>query len=123
GSGGTSGSSSGPGGRSRRTRTMGPHEAGVEPGASEPTQPEMRLGAAYAATRVLAESASLAEATPQILRVICESLGWEHGALWRVDEPANVLRCVEIWGLPSLSFPQFDELSRHMTFTRGVGLP
>jgi len=59
-----------------------------------------RLHAQYAVTRVLAESTSLREATPKVLRAICETLGWEHGALWRVDAAAEVLRCVALWSPP-----------------------
>jgi DNA-binding NtrC family response regulator len=50
---------------------------------------ERRLAAQHAVTRVLAESATLSEATPRILQAICESLEWEMGALWKVDAQAN----------------------------------
>ena len=43
------------------------------------------MAAEYATARVLAESARLADATPRILEAICTALGWEYGALWRVD--------------------------------------
>jgi len=42
---------------------------------------------------VLAETRTLGEATPRLLEVICESLGWEHGANWSV-QPRSVF-CVE----------------------------
>jgi len=82
-----------------------------------------RLHAQYATTRALAESASLREAAPKVLRAICETLEWEHGALWRVDPAAGVLRCVEIWSGAPASFPEFEAVSRRTTFARGVGLP
>lgn len=82
-----------------------------------------RLHAQYAATRALAESASLLEAAPEILRAICESLGWEYGALWRVDAAARVLRCVETWQPASGRFPEFEATSRRTTFPPGIGLP
>src|SRR5206468_5460838 len=58
---------------------------------------QRQLAAEYATARVLAESARLAEATPRILEAICTTLGWEYGALWRVDQQAGVLRCVSVW--------------------------
>ncbi|MDQ3805486.1 MAG: PAS domain S-box protein, partial [Acidobacteriota bacterium] len=58
---------------------------------------ERRLAAQYEVTRVLAESRTLKEAVPQILRAVCEGLGWGMGALWRVEAGAGVLRCVESW--------------------------
>lgn len=84
---------------------------------------EQRLLTQYAATRALAESASLDEATPKILRAVCESLGWQLGALWIVDREANVLRCVETWHTPTMQVEEFDRLSSARTFTRGDGLP
>ena len=82
-----------------------------------------RLHAQYAVARALAESSSLAEAAPRILRAICEPLGWEHGGLWRVDADAGVLRCVETWQTPGLAFPGFEEASRRLAFAPGEGLP
>ncbi len=82
-----------------------------------------RLHAQYVTARALAESSSLLEATPKILQAICETLGWEHGALWRVDAPARVLRCVEIWHPASLRFPEFEAASRRTAFPPGIGLP
>jgi diguanylate cyclase (GGDEF)-like protein len=77
----------------------------------------------YAVARTLAEAASLEEATPPILRAICETLGWEVGMLWRVDAAAEVLRFVEIWRLPTGPLDRFESASRGRTFDRGVGLP
>jgi len=82
-----------------------------------------RLTAEHVAARVLVEAATFDEAAPKILEAICESLGWQHGALWTIDRDADVLRCVEIWTAPSVSFPAFDAASRQARFARGVGLP
>src|SRR5881227_920495 len=68
-------------------------------------------------------SATVAEATPKILRALGECLGWDVGALWRVDREAGVLRCVEIWHKPSKEVPEFESASRERTFLAGVGLP
>ena len=78
--------------------------------------------AEYATARVLAESARLAEATPRILEAICTSLGWEHGALWRVDPQTGVLRCVALWPADA-DVTAFGALTRSTTFAPGVGLP
>src|SRR5215470_5891229 len=84
---------------------------------------EARLAAQYAVTSVLAEAPSLAEATPKILRAICESLGWSVAAIWRVDTKEKVLRCVETWHLPSIAVGEFARVTRSRTFERGIGLP
>jgi PAS domain S-box-containing protein len=82
-----------------------------------------RLTAEHVAARALVEAATFAEAAPKILEAICDSLGWEHGALWTIDREADVLRCVEIWTASSISLPAFNAASRQATFARGIGLP
>src|SRR5215470_12961926 len=83
----------------------------------------VRLAAQYAVTRVLADATTLAAATPKILQAICECLGWSVGAIWRVDEKENMLRCVETWHMSSSRVEEFDQRTRSQTFVRGIGLP
>jgi PAS domain S-box-containing protein len=83
---------------------------------------ERRLQAQYAVTRALAESDRLREAAPKVLEAVCETLGWELGALWRVDRDANVLRCVEIWHVPELNLIEFEEINKQQSFAKGTGL-
>ncbi|HEX7780331.1 MAG TPA: PAS domain S-box protein, partial [Vicinamibacterales bacterium] len=82
-----------------------------------------RLTAEDVAARALLEATRIDEAAPKILEGICEAFGWEHGALWTVDRGADLLRCAEIWTAPTVSFPEFDDISRTGTFARGIGLP
>ena len=83
----------------------------------------VRLAAQYAVTRVLADAPTLAEATPKILKAICECLGWSVGVIWRVDEKENVLRCVETWHMSSSQVEEFDRQTRSRTFVQEIGLP
>ena len=84
---------------------------------------ERRLATGYAVTRVLAEAESLDAAAPLILMAICEGLSWDLGVLWRVDEAAGVLRCMNVWHPPSLSFPQFVQATRESAYPRSIGVP
>src|SRR5437867_632880 len=84
---------------------------------------QARLGAQHSILRVLTESATLAEATPRLLRTVCESVGWEFGAVWRVGRRADLLICVETWERVPGSTREFERLTRGSTFERGVGLP
>jgi PAS domain S-box-containing protein len=52
-----------------------------------------------------------------------ECLGWDVGALWRVDREAAALRCVELWHKASIEVPEFERVSREFTFVPGLGLP
>ena len=89
---------------------------------TEQKRNERRQAAQYAVTRVLAESATLAEATPQLLQVICENLRWNMGEFWRVSDSTNLLRCVETWHVPGLDATSFIEASRQTELAPGVGL-
>jgi diguanylate cyclase (GGDEF)-like protein/PAS domain S-box-containing protein len=73
-------------------------------------------------TRPLANAATWSEAAPQVLRGICESLGWAAGEFWRVDNHANVLRWESGWYRPSRDFSAFQAAGKDLTFARGVGL-
>ncbi len=84
---------------------------------------EVRLAAQHAVTRVLAEAESLADATPRILEAVCKSLDWSVGAIWRADQKAQLLCCVETWRMPTAQVSEFDARTRAQTFSKGVGLP
>jgi PAS domain S-box-containing protein len=84
---------------------------------------EHRRMAQHAVTQILAEAATLEEATPRILRAVCECLVWDVGALWRTDREDGVLRCVQVWHHESIAVPEFEADSRERTFTPGIGLP
>jgi PAS domain S-box-containing protein len=90
---------------------------------TERKRAERRLVAQYAVTRVLAESATLREATRQILQVVCEAIGWEVGVLWRVEHKEGVLRCVDQWQRPGEDFTAFAAATQSLALAPGVGLP
>ena len=84
---------------------------------------EERLRVQHTITQILAEAATIEEATPRILWAMGEYLGWDVGALWRVDREAEALRCVELWHKASIEVPEFERVSRESTFVPGLGLP
>ena len=90
---------------------------------SERKKAEQRLQIQDAVSRVLAESPTLLEATPKILRALCQRGEWETGAIWRVERPAKELSCVEMWHSPSEKLPEFETMTRRIRFAPGVGLP
>jgi PAS domain S-box-containing protein len=90
---------------------------------TERKRAEQRLMAQHTVTQILAEVATLEDATPRILEAVCEFLEWDLGVLWCVDRESAVLRCIEVWHKQSLEFRQFEAASRKVTFSRGIGLP
>jgi len=88
---------------------------------TERKRTELLRAARLEVTRVLAEALTLAEATPQILRAVCESLQWDMGTMWHVED--SMLRCVDVWHAGGERLRDFEELTRTSTFVRGDGLP
>ena len=82
---------------------------------------QTRLRTHLAVTRVLAEAGSLTEATPEVLEAICGRLGWELGALWKVDADAGMLRCVGLWHMPDSPLVGFALATRERRVHAGRG--
>ena len=72
---------------------------------------------------VLASASGLNNAISAILRPVCQTLGWEEGLLWVVDEPTQRLRCHSIWTVSGTGSEHYGTASRELTFQFGVGLP
>jgi PAS domain S-box-containing protein len=77
----------------------------------------------YATARALAESETLDEAAPRMLKAVCDALGWQYGAIWEVDRARNVLRCVATWHPSSEPFQAFETATMEARLGPGVGLP
>ena len=90
---------------------------------TERRRDEARLAAQYAVTRVLADAASLVEATPRMLEAVCTNLKLDFGSIWQVDREAAVLRCVATWSSAATQQSEFEKVTRTRAFPSGVGLP
>ncbi len=84
---------------------------------------ERRQATRNAVSRVLADARSLADATPGIIRAICEAEEWEFGSIWEIDADIAVLRCREIWHDPEFPGEAMERETRRLTFAAGHGLP
>jgi diguanylate cyclase (GGDEF)-like protein/PAS domain S-box-containing protein len=76
----------------------------------------------HAVTRCLAEAHTADAGIAAVLQAICETLGWECGRYFDVDERAGLLRFSGAWGQPQPAVQQFLEVSRGRTYRRGEGL-
>ncbi|HZE10783.1 MAG TPA: EAL domain-containing protein [Burkholderiales bacterium] len=88
----------------------------VERDISERKRADQRERMEHAVTRVLAESETLAEAIPKIVQTICETLSWDCGARWSMDERKKAITCVETWSVPGKAVNQFISEVRNLTF-------
>jgi len=84
---------------------------------------EHRLATQSAISRALADANTLNEATPKIMQAVCESEGWDFGAIWAVDKKANKLRCLEAWHRPEIPAEELEAKTRELTLALNVGLP
>ena len=90
---------------------------------SDRKRTEQRLSAQYEVVKVLAEAGSLDEAAPRLLRAISEGFGWACGTLWRIDEEAEMLACVDVHATRGSDTESFVDVSKTLMVPRGGGLP
>ena len=96
---------------------------GIHTDITEHKHLERRLTIQHEVANVLAKASGLNAAISAILQPVCETLGWDEGLLWVVDESAQRLRCHSMWMISGSASEHFGAASRELTFLRGVGLP
>jgi PAS domain S-box-containing protein len=84
---------------------------------------ERRLAAQHAVTRLLVAPAVTGDTGVQVLRTISESLDWDLGLLWIVDDAAGVLRCTDLWQRPDVRAEAFADASFGLELAPEAGLP
>ena len=80
---------------------------GTDVGDPGTAQPQVLFETAKA----LAESTTLEEAAPRMLKAVCDALGWQCGAIWQVNRARNTLHCVGTWRVPDLPLEETLEFS------------
>ena len=84
---------------------------------------EDRLRVQYEIARTLEAAHSIEQASDELLRIVCDVLGWSVGALWGLDIERSVLRCLATWRAPDCDAAEFEAATAGTTFRKGVGLP
>ncbi|MBV8899662.1 MAG: GAF domain-containing protein [Verrucomicrobia bacterium] len=77
----------------------------------------------YAVTRTLAEMRHLGEASGKVVQAICETVGWDFGALWHLEPNTQTLRCVDTWRALDVDAQEFIDATQELALPSGVGLP
>lgn len=109
---------------------------------------QQRLATQYAIAHSLSEAETLTEITPDILKIICQTLDWEIGEFWIPAEAKMIetalyyqqqwgskyentdylssettyLQRIEGWAEPSFLTSQFIQISQRIVLPEGVGL-
>lgn len=84
---------------------------------------EWHLASHNAVSSILAESLTVGEAIPRVLKAICEAITWEVGCVWWVDGRKEVLQLLDLWCQPELDAVRFEAINRTILFSAGEGLP
>ena len=85
-----------------------------------------RLSLQNDVARVLAQVAGRAAASRGLIETICANLGWDAGAIWRID--GDILRCDELWVASDLpgggdAIDELSRVARGAELRLGEGLP
>lgn len=76
-----------------------------------------------AITEIIAGSTEPDHATVQIIQTICAYTDWDFGEIWKVDTDNNCLVHQAHSPAGLARYPKFEEISRQITFSPGLGLP
>ena len=84
---------------------------------------ELRQKVQYATVGALADSNSLSEGAPKVMRALCQITGWSFGEFWGVDREANVVHHVQSWYPPQVEISELELLADRISCGPGLGLP
>lgn len=76
----------------------------------------------HTVTRALAEAPDESAALTAVMRIVCETQGWEFGRYLSVDEQAGILRFSDAWGSSNAAIQRYIDASRSMVYKPGVGI-
>ena len=84
---------------------------------------DAQYAAAKGVAQALADETYFADVAYAVLRAICEPFEWDLGAIWILDEAAQVLRLTDLWHAADVDAAPFEQESRRRVFSRGLSLP
>ncbi len=74
-------------------------------------------------SRLLAESGSIAETVPSLLKVVAEGCDWSIGEFWQTQAAHHVLRMVNVWHKPERNLSAFVRYSLKHSIPLFNGMP
>jgi PAS domain S-box-containing protein len=84
---------------------------------------QRRLELEHHVARILAEAATVDDASRRVIEALAVALDWRTGYFWRVHPEDAVLRLASAWSSPSLPTHELEAATRATVFRRGEGLP
>jgi PAS domain S-box-containing protein len=90
---------------------------------TEHSRAEQRRTARLAVTQILTDASNVEDASAAILKAVCDSLGWDVGFYWSVNDERNSLVCRQSWHRSGATVDEFEQASCNREFINGQGLP
>jgi diguanylate cyclase (GGDEF)-like protein len=98
------------------------HAARLEQEVAVRKKAQSQLDVQYAVARVLAEAQSWDQAASEFFRVVCQSLSFSLGSLFRADSECDAAHCIAGWCIDSPLLNDFMSLTRDSKFASGSGV-
>jgi PAS domain S-box-containing protein len=90
---------------------------------TESKQAEDEIKLLLAATQAISQSADFHSALPDILRLLCNAIGWNFAEAWIPAANGAVLEHSETWYASDRDLDRFGRESKKIRFAPGVGVP
>ncbi|MBE9161019.1 PAS domain S-box protein [Tychonema sp. LEGE 06208] len=90
---------------------------------TESKQAEDEIKLLLAATQAISQSADFHSALPDILRLLCNAIGWDFAEAWIPAANASVLEHSKTWYASDRDLDKFGRESKKIRFAPGVGVP
>ncbi len=90
---------------------------------TESKQAEDEIKLLLAATQTISQSADFHSALPDILRLLCNAIGWNFAEAWIPAANATVLEHSKTWYASDRDLDKFGRESKKIRFAPGVGVP
>ena len=90
---------------------------------TESKQAEDEIKLLLAATQAISQSADFHSALPEILRLLCNAIGWNFAEAWIPTANGTFLEHSETWYASDRDLDSFGRESKKIRFAAGVGVP
>jgi len=90
---------------------------------TESKQAEDEIKLLLAATQAISQSADFHSALPDILRLLCNAIGWNFAEAWIPAANGTFLEHSETWYASDRDLDMFGRESKKIRFAAGVGVP
>ncbi|MGB8690116.1 MAG: PAS domain S-box protein, partial [Microcoleus sp.] len=90
---------------------------------TERKQTEDEIKLLLAATQAISQSADFDRALANILRLLCNAIGWNFAEAWIPADDGTVLEYSQSWYASDQNLEAFGHESNKFVFARGVGVP